>query len=174
MRTDQRLPSRLRLRPLVRPGRFRIDPTEDVDTIRRVMSHPRLWPWMRDDFTPLYASSWKPALGPGLLYLRGRDLYGDTLAIFPCTMRNGVLWEIHCAILPRAWGSPATTLVRMAFEFLFHQRGARRIEAAIPSDNRLALALAHRAGMSWCGVNTGAFQRNGRLHDLVLMGISKE
>jgi RimJ/RimL family protein N-acetyltransferase len=135
------------------------------------MTHPRLWHWISDDFRPA-ADQWQPDLDERFWYVLGRD--GETvlgLGVFEA--RSSILLEGHCCLLPCAWGRTAE-IAAGCFAWLFSRTTACRIAAAIASDNRLALKMARSAGMQECGRHPLAFLRGGKLHDLILLGISRE
>jgi RimJ/RimL family protein N-acetyltransferase len=122
-----------------------------------------------EDATP---EDWAPNEDERIVYLEVRDA-GELLGIVTLIPQNAVCYEIHAALLPIAWGPRSAEALRGAIAWMFERSPARRIVASIPAYNRLAIALGKRAGMQQYGVNVASFERGGRLHDQILLGLSK-
>ena len=147
--------------------------TRDAALVRAVLTHPKIWPHVTDDDSPA-AADFVPVVTEAVWYITA-SADGDwrLLALFPCEVRNTVWWEIHAAVLPEAWGEPATAALRGLCEWIWRETLCERITASIPRYNRLALAYARRAGMVEYGINPRSIRKHGALHDQVLVGISK-
>jgi RimJ/RimL family protein N-acetyltransferase len=149
-----------------------IEPTTDRELIRLAMVHPRVYPSISDDFSPA-PQDFQPHIGPGTLYLAVYD--GDNyLGCFLFVQWSPVMFEVHTCLLPAAYGAKATEAAKAAAEWMFHHTTCRRIITHVPQYNRLALRFAERAGLTQCGRNYQSYQKDGRLHDLIMLGLSKE
>ena len=164
--------------------------THDAALIRAIVTHPRLWPHVGDDFTPC-ADAWRPEFAPYLLYLLCKDAHEplrggrdeaallsepktpeDVLGLWLFVIR-GACWETHACMLPGVWGAQATRCAREMFAWLWRSTPCRRLIASIPAYNRPALAFAARIGMTRFAVNERSYLRDGVLYDQILFGLSR-
>jgi RimJ/RimL family protein N-acetyltransferase len=145
--------------------------TNDMELVRKILAHPRLWDHMTDDFCPT-REEFTPVNDPLVWYVLATD-GPDVLGLFLFSPQNGICWDAHVCILPHAWGARAQQAVRGVIQWVFDTTPCRRIVASIPEYNRLVLRFAERAGFEVFGVNRRSFQKNGRLQDQIMLGISK-
>lgn len=169
--------------------------TRDFSEVARVLAHPTQYRMASDDATPP-ARDFRPNEDERIVYVAVRGECNEVLGIFTLIPQNAVCYEIHAALLPAAWGSTegnrrraalspdksgdaATPMassreaLRGAVAWAWKETPARRIVAAVPHYNRLALKLAFESGFIAYGRNRAAFLRAGTLHDLVLLGVSR-
>lgn len=151
---------------------IRIQPLEDADLITQTLRHPRIFPHIRDDLTPS-AEDVEVVLSPAVTYL-GAYARGLYLGLFFLHRHNCVLFEVHTALLPHAWGARAVECAKACIEWVFANTACERLITSVPEDNPLALRLALKAGMRHYGINPQSMRREGVLLDLVMLGISKE
>ena len=144
--------------------------TENAALIRAIVTHPKVWPHVGDDFTPC-ADAWRPQFAPYLLYLLAKD--GDeVLGVFAYEIR-GACWEVHLAMLPGAWGPRASLAWAEMLAWLWAHTPCRRLIASVPAYNRIALHFAKRGGMRQFAVNERSYMKDGVLHDQILLGLSR-
>jgi RimJ/RimL family protein N-acetyltransferase len=144
--------------------------TSDDALIRAIVTHPRIFPHVGDDFTPC-ADAWRPEFAPYLLYVLCRD--GDEVLGLWLFVIRGACWETHACMLPGVWGAQATRCAREMFAWLWRSTPCCRLIASVPSYNRPALAFAARIGMTEFAVNPRSYLRAGELHDQILFGLSR-
>jgi RimJ/RimL family protein N-acetyltransferase len=145
--------------------------TTDAALIRSIVTHPKIWPDVSDDFTPA-ADDWRPGFASARpLYLVPKD-GAEVLGVWLFEAR-GACWEIHTSFLPEAWGPRARQASAEMLAWLWSHTACRRLITNVPSYNRRALRFAERAGLTQFGVNERAYLKDGTLHDLILLGISK-
>lgn len=96
----------------------------------------------------------------------------DDFGAFLMVRQNFATFEVHTCLLPHAKGK-AVDIAKEAIAWAWDNTLAQRIITSVPSYNPLALRLAKKAGMTIYGVNQMSFSRNGILHDVTLLGISK-
>ena len=144
---------------------------EDLELVRTVITHARLYDAISDDFSPS-REDYRPPVSPAIRYLLVRD-GGEFLGLWMCVAHSEIVLEVHTCLLPRAWGRRAAIAARECAEWLWRHTKAQRIITAAPSCNPLAIAFAKRAGMEQYGRNPRAYQKRGELHDVVLLGISR-
>lgn len=163
--------------------------TRDLALVREVLTHPTQARMSSDDGTDLI--TWDPSADERVYYVlvsdpeRGKESLTKrgvlrpagfseaALGIFSLYPQNAVCYEIHAALLPRAWGARSRAALRGALEFAWRETPARRIVCAIPAYNALAIKLAKDCGFRAFGRNRASWLRWGKLHDQILLGISR-
>lgn len=146
----------------------------DYALIRGIMTHPRIWNWIGDDDAPA-REEWLPVEDERFWYVIVRcEPHNELLGLFLLLPLSRVRWEIHCCLLPNAWGERAREAAREVFRWMWTQSTARRIVATIPRCNPLAVRLAERAGMRRIGIDEQSFLKYGKLQDQILLGVSPE
>ena len=84
------------------------------------------------------------------------------------------LYEIHITSIVEEYKGQALVLARMVWPFLF--KNLKKVEkfiAMIPSQNRLAIALAKRSGMSQEGYLKNSIKINDILQDQIILTIAR-
>lgn len=151
---------------------IRFERTRDLSLVRAILTDEAIWRHIVDDGGP-DARNWQPCDHPGIWYVLVRDAHKALLGIYAFYPQNAICFEIHTAFLPHAWGPATTAAGREIFAWMWASSPALRIVANVPADNRLVLRYAERSGMTRYGVNKASFLRGGRLHDQILLGISR-
>jgi len=145
--------------------------TRDATLIWDIMSNPRIWRHITDDGSPPPDEVRPNPEAQGMYFYLVYD--GDELlGLFMFVEVNTVCWEVHTCLLPCAWGLRSVDAAREMSEWIWANTGCKRIITTVPEYNRLALALAKHAGLVEYGVNTKAWLKDGKLHDLHMLGIS--
>ncbi len=103
-----------------------------------------------------------------VLAMDGEDLIG----MWTFVPHNGVCWEVHTYLLPKHGFRRGREAARQMAEWIWRNTPCRRI-ITVPRFNRVALEFARDAGMEEFAVNPRSFQKNGILHDQVLLGLSR-
>jgi RimJ/RimL family protein N-acetyltransferase len=144
--------------------------TSNFAHVCSIAKHPKIWPHLADDFTD--KETWQPTEHPAFHYLLVKD--GDeVLGFFLLVAHSPILFEIHTALLPECWGARAREAAHGIVDWLWSNSQTQRLFTQVPAPNRLALKFAKRAGMQIYGCNEKAYLKNGRLEDLILLGISR-
>lgn len=142
--------------------------TEDEDFINHCITHPAAWNSGTDDALHGVNPRLFFARIDGILYVKCGD-YGLLLG----RPVNYISFDVHVALLPKARGK-AVDICKGAMQWLFRQsERPLRLTTSIPEYNKLAIRLAHEVGMEFIGINKLSFQKNGKLFDQHLFGISK-
>ena len=149
-----------------------VERTHDMEAVKRAITHPRVYPALVDDFSPP-AESFTPIEHDAILYLAVR-VDGNAAGVFMLVPVNGCTMEIHTALLPQAWGANGTLAQKALLDWVWDNTQCERLITQVPAYNTLARRYAERAGLTVYGVNPRSFKRNGQLHDIVLLGISKD
>src|SRR5579884_3617144 len=143
---------------------IRLEMTRDYARIAEIMTHPKLYPWIADDFYPAPENFW-PLESDALVHLLAFD--GDEcLGLYITHPINTRLWEVHHCLLPNAWGRRSIEVGRAFETWLWENTQAAKVIGFTPSDNRLALRYAKKLGMKEAGKVTSALQRRFELHDI--------
>lgn len=143
--------------------------TRDLDLIRPAVCHERIYPRTVDDNSPTREAFTPPEICLYATVWQGEE-YGGVFGLVP---HNSVLAELHTALLPSMWGD-AAEVGRHFIGWVFETTSFQRLIGAIPEFNRLALRMAKSSGMTEYGVNPGSFLKHGKLHSLIMVGVSKE
>lgn len=114
--------------------------TYDKALVRRMMTHPDIWPYsaLDADVTP---EEWEP---PDAIYLYEEG------CLWPLT-EDGDALRIHAAVLPGYRGANAVESIRRAFRWVFDHTDYERVVARIDRRNRHACLFARWAGMRFTG-----------------------
>jgi len=149
--------------------------SHDYELIRRILTHPRIYPFISDDGSPP-ADQYQPVEHEAMWYVIVRDTHEsgvpDLLGCWVFAPENSICWEVHTALLPCAWGERGQIAASMLPAWVWSNTPCRRIITNVPSNNRLALHFAMRAGMTIYGTNERSFLKNGQLLDQICLGIS--
>jgi RimJ/RimL family protein N-acetyltransferase len=143
-------------------------PTQDLALIRSVITHPKIWEHVSDDYSGA-PESFEP---PRALYLAVHD-GAELLGVFMVHPHNAINWEVHTCLMPNAWGARAKAAAQAAIAWMWANTPAERLITNVPVPNRLALRFAKQAGFTEFGRNPNSFQKHGILHEQILLGISK-
>ncbi len=148
-----------------------IERSQDYALIRGIMTHPRVYPHLRDDASPA-AADFQPIESEALCYLVAWDA-NELLGLWLLVPLNAVCWEIHTALLPNAWGDRARRASDVMLAWVWGNTPCRRIVTHVPADNRLAYHFALAAGMHVFGIDEQSFLKGGRLLDQICLGINR-
>ena len=147
--------------------------THDYALVKRIVTHPKIWPNVIDDFAPS-AEAYQPAQAEGIWYVLAQD--GDeVLGVIAFIERSPIIFEIHPVLLPECWYSlrqkPA---VLGAMDWIWQNTRAQSIIGAVPVlAHRTKLRLPPKLGMTQYGVHPKSFLKNGKLVDQVLFAVSR-
>jgi RimJ/RimL family protein N-acetyltransferase len=146
--------------------------SQDWPLIKSIVTHPKIWPMASDDFSPA-PEAWEPIQDERVLNVIARDA-DEVLGLWILVPHTKVVWQVHTCLLPSGRGKRGRAAVLKAIEWVWANTECLRIITEVPLYNSAALLFALWAGMDKFGVNPKSFMKNGQLHDVVLLGISKE
>lgn len=141
--------------------------TFDYAFVRRVITHPKVFPWVTDDGSPS-AKDYQPVTGEGVFYIA---IENEGLFVF--MPENCVTASIHTCLTPALWGR-SEEAARLAIQWMFEKTKFQRITTTVPENNPLAMRLARRVGLIEYGRNPKSWMKGGVLMDQILYGINKE
>lgn len=136
-----------------------------------MIAHPRVYRWVTDDFSPP-AAEFQPTEHPAIWYVLAMD-GEELLGMWTFVPHNGVCWEAHTYLLPGHGFRRGREAARQVAAWIWENTPCHRIITNVPRFNRVALKFARDAGMAEFAVNPRSFQKNGILHDQVLLGMSR-
>ena len=148
----------------------------DVDFIKKVINHPQIAPFIRDDGTPkdLNINYEKVVTDRNLFFLIMINDKMEKCGYFFFHPWNSFCFEVHTLILPEYRGEEASKFCEEGATWIFNETQCRKIVTQVPTWNNRAYALAKKAGMKTEGMNEASFLWHGKLYDQYLMGIKKE
>lgn len=139
--------------------------TTDIEDIERIINHPQVTGWLKDDLSPDEVT---PVIHESILYLMDENKHG-VLRVDPL---NGISCCVHIAALPEMWGK-THEFVDSSIQWIKKNTFYQKAIAMIPRYNKLSIRLAKAVGMKHEGTITKAFLKDWELHDLLIFGLSK-
>ena len=94
------------------------------------------------------------------------------LGLLIISIHTRICWEAEIMVVAAGLGR-ALEISREVISWAF-KYGCLRLVTCVAKTNRLSLSLNRRAGLKVYGINPKCTMRNGKLEDLVLLGISKD
>ena len=142
--------------------------TNDFELVATILNHPDIYPHITDDNSPAVLS---PTLNELTWYVAVRGDRDELLGLWLLVPQNSICWEVHTC-LPKA--AHYRDIGRQALEWLWaNAPKVQRVVTAVPENNRAARIFAKRAGLIEYGCNPASFLKDGKLHDQILLGISR-
>jgi len=146
--------------------------TQDYALIRQIITHPRVYAHVSDDYSPK-VEDFKPVENDDWWYVLVQDAR-EILGLWIVTPHTHCCWEIHTCLLPTAWGRRAKEAAQLLGPWLWeHLPECVRIVTEVPEYNRAAFLFALQSGMEKYGVNPKAYLKDGKLQDVILLGVSR-
>jgi RimJ/RimL family protein N-acetyltransferase len=145
--------------------------TWDTKRVESIITHPKLYRHLSDDYSPR-AADFRAPVDERVWYVLAFD-DDELLGLWMFVAHSPVLWEVHTALLPSAWGEPGHRAARAMSSWLWAHTSCRRLITNVPARNRLALRFAEAAGMERFGVNHASLLKDGKLQDQILLGLSR-
>jgi RimJ/RimL family protein N-acetyltransferase len=146
--------------------------TWDVDFVYSVMTHPRIWPSISDDYAPA-PHDFRPNMH-ALIYYLAPEHEGQRVGVFMYHPHSTILFEVHTCVLPQYWGKPAVAAARAGLVWMIENTACRKVITHVPETNSRALRFAVRVGMIEEGKNRASYAKDGALIDQHLLGITRE
>ncbi len=153
---------------------LRLTRSTDSALIKRVITHPRVYPHVTEDSAPEpEAFSVSEAVKhPNVHFLTAYD-QDELLGLFMVHQHNGVMYEVHTCLLPNAWGERATKAGKALISWVFENTSCEKLITLVPEGNTLALRFAKRCGLRLEGLITKSYRKGGRLLNQSLLGVEK-
>jgi len=152
---------------------MKIVQTRDADLVKRIITDPRIYPWVtEDDAPPVERFDCAGVVdAPGVYFLSPLD-GADVAGVFMVHRHTSSIYEVHTCILPKYWGR-SIEAARALIAWVFDNTGCRKLITLVPENNRHALALAKNAGMQEQGCITQSYLKGGKMLDQIILGIGR-
>lgn len=151
---------------------MKFERSTDWELIKSVMTHPKIWPHITDDFA-VKVEAFEPINHESAWYVLVKD-GEELLGLFALYPENRVCWKVHTCLLPNAWGRRARQAAREGVKWVFDNTECLRLITDVPEYNILAYRFAQMGGMVEFGKNPRSYMKNGQLQNVFMLGVSKE
>ena len=149
-----------------------VERTFDYGLVNSIMTHPAIYPFISDDGSPSREQFRAPESDCIWYVLAKND--GQIIGLWMAIPLNAVTYEIHTNVLPDHRGKEALDAAKIALEWAWENiPNCQRIVTNIPRFNLPARVFALQSGLSRMGVNPKSFLKEGVLHDVTMLGISR-
>lgn len=145
-----------------------LEQTSDIQLVRNIITHPRVYPMVSDDGSPAAEDYVVPPVT--YVLVKKNSMVAGCFCLVPI---NAATVEIHTCLLPEAYGECASYAARMMSGWIWDNTKFNRIITNVPDYNRLALRFAERSGMERFGINPQSYLKNGRYEDQIMLGMTR-
>lgn len=144
--------------------------TEDIDSIKAIMTHDALWPLVSDDgmvkedYVPNTDDCW-------LLMKSGNAVIG----LYHIHPHNSVTLEIHAQVLPEYRKEHSKQTGEAALKWIINSapKSYQKVIAQIPAVHMNVIKFTQSFGFQLEGLNRLADRVDGNLCDVVLLGVTR-
>ena len=141
----------------------------DLDCVYKCLTQSDVYDLITDDFAPP-PEEFKVNDHPDIWYL-GVNSKVDFVGLFTLIPDSEICWQVHAVMFCWSKKPDRRDSARELIPWLAQHTECKRLIAAVPAFNRLAIAFGtHGLGMHIVGKHEKAFMKYGKLHDLILMG----
>jgi hypothetical protein len=146
--------------------------TTDYELVRRILTRPRMYEYMGDDFLPP-VEQFVLNTDPRIWYVLVSDEW-RAIGLFCFFPENEICWAAHVAMLRKVHPALTHRAGDEIVEWLWRNTPCRRLIASVPASNPAAVRFGVQAmGLIRYGVNRRSFLKGGILRDQILMGRSR-
>lgn len=145
--------------------------TFDYELVKRIVTHPRIYPHVADDFAAK-PEDWQATENDSIWYVLAKEC-AEVLGLFIFIPQYAICWDVHTCLLPLSYGAKAKEAGKGIIEWIWANTPCLRITTVVPEYNRLALKFAQASGLICFGVNPKSYMKNGKLWNLIQLGLSK-
>jgi L-amino acid N-acyltransferase YncA len=94
--------------------------------------------------------------------------------VFIAFPRYSVQYEVHISMLPSARGRAGVKAAKKSVAYMWRATKARKLVGYIPTYNKAAVKFGHLVGFTTEGILTKSFKKDGKMHDMVILGLNRE
>jgi hypothetical protein len=147
--------------------------TRNLDLVRSIVTHPKIWPNVIDDYSPPQ-EAWVPNPSESVCYVLVLD-GNEALGVVAFLSLSHIIFEIHPLFFPETWWSNRAKAAALAsIDWIWKNTDCQRIVGNVPLlKHRTKLRFPAELGMVQHGINVKSFMKNGQLVDQVEFGISR-
>lgn len=153
-------------------------PTQDLELVHRLCSHPEVYPHIIDDGCPQNSADWHIHYDSRRIYLVPYHIRDDrpptpmgVIAFFPM---NFVLYEGHIFLLPEYRGQVSVEIVHKTNQWLFDNTTAQKIIGFVPVTRIAVKKLMEKCAFKEEGFCPKSVLLNGQLVDQYILGIGRD
>lgn len=141
----------------------------DADLIKDICTRPEIWETIsEDDYDP---ADFHVDLNECWLMV-GDDV--EVMGLYNLHPINGITLQIHPMILKEFRGKAAYESGKLALKWVVENTAYEKVFCYIPTIYRNVILFAMRCGMVKEGINRRSWLKNGKIHDMVLLGITRQ
>lgn len=107
-----------------------------------------------------------------ILYVLAHD-GAELLGMWIFYPESPIMMKVHTCLLPCSYGERAKIAAKEMAVWFWANTQAERLVTDVPEFNRLARKFAEAAGMKQFGINPKSFKRDGKLWDVIMLGMSR-
>ena len=138
-----------------------IEKTEDMDIVKQIMTHPKIYPNISDDYS-VSADKFVPPENKNIWYLLVKN-DGVSVGLFLGVPKNSVCMEVHHYLLPELWGKQTLKAAQMALNYLWEHSMCQCVIGFTPLYNKLAVRYAIGVGFTLLGNLPSSYLKNNEL-----------
>lgn len=151
--------------------------TRDMSLIKKIGTHPDIYPHIIDDGCPSNPADWQPH-DNGRNYFLIPSFLSSTenipMGIIAFYAINHVLFDAHICILPEFRKKMTADIGLKATQWMFDNTSCKKIIAFIPVNRPDVLALAQKGSLKLEGFCKNSFLSDGILIDQYIYGLGRE
>ena len=145
--------------------------TRDYALVHEILTKPDVYELMGDDYLGP-KEAFKVNVHEEIRYLVAYHEAG-IVGLFSLFPRNVLCWELHACMMPEATTQEKWEAARELVPWLKERTCCKRLVAEVPRSNAPAIYYGtHGIGMRYVGTHPEAFLKHGKLHDLIILGMS--
>jgi len=147
-----------------------VERTNDADLVISVMTQPSMWATVAedgqdpDDYTPDMVGVCWIVMWCGL----------ELIALYSLDQINAVTLEIHAQVLPEHRKGYSRATGKAALQWIVDHTDCQKVIAWVPALYPNVRDFTVSQGFQIEGVSRKSYLKNGELHDLTLLGITRE
>lgn len=145
-----------------------IERTHDSELVKRVCFDPAVWETIAED--GISQDEFEPDMNECWLTVDDGQLIG----LYNLHPINSVTLQIHPMILPQFRGSLAYESGKQVLKWIVENTDYQKVFCFIPEIYRNVILFAMRCGLAKEGKNRRSHVKNGKIHDMVMLGITRQ
>lgn len=129
-----------------------------------------MWETLIDD-SPFTMDEYAPVINDDNRWY-GTYQEGELISLWYAHRLNHIMWQVHAHFRPCYWGKGFSTAHgKRALEGIFKSTKAKKLYGQLPDNAKQVAAFVKRIGFKQEGRSKRAWQKNGKLHDLIHIGV---
>lgn len=149
---------------------MRLERTTDMEIVKRIARDPRIWDQMADDYSGKPEDYEPPSDGAIYVLVKFGEMARGMFVLVP---KSRIRYEIHTLLLPELSAWRKMDAAAMMREWVWANTQCERLTTEVPVSNTAALGFAIHAGMQQSGREPACFMKNGKLQDVIVLGMNR-